>query len=445
MIAVAGAGASGIAVARHAVSLGKRVVLYDESEESVLRERIKNVLPPGVEIVRGLPGLEYISDTELVVLSPGIPAERLPLSIMEEYGIEVIGEIEYAFRNLEGEFVGITGTNGKSTVTSIVGLALEKCYGDVFIGGNLKDPLTLACFGEYGRYVVELSSFQLETVKTFRPKVAVILNVGEDHLDRYDSIEEYAEAKAKVFANQEEDDFLVYNADDSIVSRMVSGARSRKLSFSMMGKAGADAVFSSGVIEVAWEGMTYAFPVSEMKMKGMHNVENAMASILASLAAGVDFDAVAKVLREFPGLPHRMEFVADVRGVRFFNDSKGTNVHALESALKGVEGPVILIAGGKDKGLSFGSLADVVREKVKSMVLIGETAERISSELGHVVEAFRVGSMDEAVRKAYDLAKPGDLVLLSPGCSSFDMFSSFEERGEVFKNAVRRLALEQES
>lgn len=444
MIGVVGAGKSGISVANHATERGEKVLLFDELDASKLLEGIGDLLSPEVELIQGMPTEDMAGRFDSVVVSPGVPLWKLPLSRFVQCGVEVLGEVEYAFRNIEGKIVAITGTNGKSTVTALTGMMLEKTGRKVFIGGNLSDPLTLACGGNYDIFVVELSSFQLETVKRFRPHVGVLLNVGEDHLDRYEHFDAYSRAKGNMFINQDETDFALYNASDSLTFSLASESRGRKYPFCASGGITEGSWVSGETLNIRFGTCMESIDISHFKLTGLHNRENAAASALTALLSGAGPAHVRETLEEFSGLPHRMEYVATVNRVDYFNDSKGTNVHALSSALSGIDRKVVLVAGGKDKGLSFEPVESLIREKVRHVILIGEAASRIQGELGKSASCVIAPTMDAAVRDACERAKPGDMVLLSPGCSSFDMFENFEKRGEAFKDAVMRLSVNEQ-
>ncbi len=366
--------------------------------------------------------------SDLLVFSPGVPWGRFPEPEAREQGLPVVDELELGWWFLEGTVVAITGTNGKSTVAAWTArmLGVEPL-------GNIGKPVSSVAPAR-GVFVLEVSSFQLARTRRFRPQVAVLLNVDSDHLDWHPSQEHYELSKAKVFANQTEEDFLVVSADCLNASRLAEGAPSRVFRFSVREEADAHLRGDSLVVlgrEVAKLG--------ELKVRGLHNAANALASALAARLAGAPWGAIERALREFGGLPHRVQFVREVRGVKFYDDSKATNPHAVRWALLGFSEPVVLIMGGLAKGLSFRELRDVVSERVKAVVVIGEAAEQIARELGDGVQVELAGSMEEAVRLAFKLAEPGDAVLLSPGCASFDMFKNYAHRGEVFQNAVKGL------
>jgi UDP-N-acetylmuramoylalanine--D-glutamate ligase len=439
LIAVVGAGKSGLAVAEHAASNGTDVAIYDDSDITFLGKTLEERFPGKISWFLGMPGGLEVEDFEKVVVSPGVPLENIPLESFEKRGIEVIGEVEYGFRNIRGTFIGITGTNGKSTVTALTGCILKEGGVKTFTGGNLKEPLTSSIGMGFDMYVVELSSFQLETVRSFRPKVALLLNLGEDHMDRYRDFSEYAGAKGNLFKYQEPTDYAVFNADDELTRSYAEMSNGESLGFSRTKALGRGAWILGDRLTIDTGKGRMDLDISKCPLRGNHNRENIAGASLAAALAGAGEMEIIKGILSFPGLPHRMEFAGSLKGITFLNDSKGTNVHSLCSALRGLVGEVVLIAGGKDKGLSFSPARAVIEEKVHSIVVMGEAAERIISEVGGNVPFIKASSMEEAVRIAYKSSPPGGKVLLSPGCSSFDMFRSFEDRGDEFKKAVIRL------
>ncbi|MGE5809847.1 MAG: UDP-N-acetylmuramoyl-L-alanine--D-glutamate ligase, partial [Nitrospirota bacterium] len=374
---------------------------------------------------------------DLIVLSPGVP-KIPPVLEARRRGVKVISELELAWLLADSPFVGITGTNGKSTVTTLVGIMLERAKKKVLVAGNIGNALTEDVSLLRGRdwIVAELSSFQLEDIETFRPKVAAVLNVTQDHLDRYHDIEEYAEAKARIFMKQGRDDFLVLNFDDPLVKSYARRARARVVPFSRLLRFNPGTCVRDGFLE--YNGRRI-MRVEEIRIKGVHNLENALAAAALARCAGADDESVAAVLREFPGLEHRLEFVREKNGVTYINDSKGTNVGAVVKSVEGFTQPVILIAGGLDKGSDFSPLAELFKRKVKLLILIGKAAEKMGKALGTATETVYAGTLAEAVERAAARAAHGDVVLLSPACASFDMFKDFEDRGRQFKEAVRKL------
>jgi UDP-N-acetylmuramoylalanine--D-glutamate ligase len=438
-VVVAGAGRSGFLSALLLVREGARVILTDDRPRDAVEESLGEPIPEGVSFRRGMMRAEDIPGTELVVLSPGVPRERLPLSSLSEAGVPLWGELELGFRRFSGKVAAITGTNGKSTVTTLVGGMAARAFRKVFVGGNLGTPFVSAAGGAFDWGVVEVSSFQLETVETFRPRVAALLNLTEDHRDRYADFPAYAEAKMAVFRFQEPGDAAVINADDAEVSSRTDSIRGRRIPFSISRPLAEGAFLSGGQMIYRCGGAEERYPREALRIPGLQNVENALAAICVARAMGIPPAVVLAGLAEFPGLPHRVEFVRRVRGVSYFNDSKGTNVGAVLAALDGFPEPVVLIAGGKDKGVDFRPLREPISRKARSVVLVGEASARMARELSGAGPIVTCGTLPEAVRAAAAAARAGDVVVFSPACSSFDMFRNFEERGDAFRAAVMEL------
>lgn len=437
---VVGAGASGLAAVSLLASRGARVTLNDRRTRAELGAGAEEAESRGAELVLEAHDPALFATADLVVVSPGVP----PLAVLDETearGVEVIGEVELASRFLEGTLVGITGTNGKSTVTTLVGEMLRRSGFSTFVGGNIGVALSDAVGGEAdgpdGRIVVELSSFQLERVGEFRPKVAALLNVSPDHLDRYVDYEAYARAKANVFGAQREDDHAVLCADASCRRHAPEGGPTVH---EFAGTDGEVRVEGDRLVdtETGW-----TFPVAELRMPGLHNRDNACAAALTARLAGATPDAIAAALREVEGLSHRAQMIRNLDGVRYIDDSKATNVGAAVAALDGLATPerrAVLIAGGVDKGGSYAPLAARLAEIGRAVVLIGEASAVIEPALGGLgLPVERAEDLADAVAKARALALPGDVVLLAPACSSFDMFRSYAHRGDVFQDAVRAL------
>lgn len=437
---VVGAGASGVAAAERLLAEGEAVTLLDERSREAVEASLGRPLPAGVSFREGRMEARDVPLAGLVVLSPGVPRERLPLALLAGAGVPVWGELELAFRRFRGKTAAVTGTNGKSTVTTLLGLMAERAFGRAFAGGNLGTPFVAAAGLDCEWAVVEASSFQLESIDAFRPAVAVLLNLTEDHRDRYPDFASYAEAKMRIFRNQDGSDAAVVNADDPEVASRLGAVRAAVVSFSLS-RPVEPGVFLAGTDMVRRDGgPEERYPVASLRIRGTQNVENAMAAIAAARRMGVPAGVVREVLSTFPGLPHRVEFVRAVDGVPYYNDSKGTNVGAVIKALEGFSEPVVLIAGGKDKGVDFRPLREPLSRKGRAAVLIGEAAGRMERELAGTVPIGRAGTLPEAVRKARELARAGDVVVFSPACSSYDMFRNFEERGERFRDAVREMA-----
>jgi UDP-N-acetylmuramoylalanine--D-glutamate ligase len=436
-VTVVGMARSGVAAARALHALGAKVTVTDKKPLHQLAAQTAALGSREIAIVAGGHPEEVLVETDLVVLSPGVP--KFPqLLAARRHGVPVISELELAWVLSDSPFVGITGTNGKSTVTTLVGLMLERAGKRTLVAGNIGTALTEDPALLRGRdwIVAELSSFQLEDIQTFRPRIATVLNVTQDHLDRYADLAEYGEAKARIFLNQQHDDVLVLNFDDPLVRTFAARAAAKVVPFSRRERQEEGAFVDRGTIMVAGEAICAADAV---RITGVHNLENALAAAAIARAAGAGIDAIAAVLREFPGLEHRLEHVREKDGVTYINDSKGTNVGAVIKSVEGFTRPVILIAGGQDKGSDFRPLAGLFREKVKLLVLIGTAAGKMRDVLGSATETVLAKTLQEAVRTAHDRAQSGDVVLLSPACASFDMFRDFEDRGRQFKEAVRDL------
>jgi UDP-N-acetylmuramoylalanine--D-glutamate ligase len=440
-IIVFGAARSGVAAANFLVRQGEQVVLTDVAEEPALPRLAQ--LDRRVRRVLGAHPDSLLQGATRIVLSPGIPKTIPILRKATERGIPIISEIELAFRHLRGEIIAITGTNGKSTTTVLLGEILRAAGRKPVVAGNIGDPLIAAVDEMEARvYVIELSSFQLETVETFRPHVALLLNIAPDHLDRYDSMNDYAAAKYRIFRNQREDDFAIVNGDDERTAE--PDTRARVLRFSSRGELAGDGAWHVGDQLVCRIGSREgSIRRSELQLEGEANVENALAAWLAAAALGVGDEPVREAFATFRGLPHRMMVVAESHGVRWINDSKGTNIDATLKSLEGMpDGRLLLILGGYDKGGDFTRLRDLVRKKVRQLITIGAAAQTIERDLAGTVPISTAGGMERAVSLAREIAREGDVVLLSPGCASFDQYSNFEERGEHFERLVRELAVE---
>jgi UDP-N-acetylmuramoylalanine--D-glutamate ligase len=435
-VTIVGLARSGAAAARALDALGAIVTVTDKKPLDQLTA-VTTSLGSGIAVEAGGHPERIFVDADLIVLSPGVP-KIAPVLQAQRHGVKVISELELAWLLSDAPYVGITGTNGKSTVTTLVGLMLAKAKKKVLVAGNIGNALTEDVSHLTGKdwIVAELSSFQLEDIETFRPRIATILNVTQDHLDRYASLEEYGEAKARIFMNQQQEDFLVLNFDDPIVKSYTRRTVATVIPFSRRLRFNPGACVLDG--HLMFNGRR-VIAVDELKISGVHNLENALAATALSILAGADVRSVAAVLRTFPGLEHRLEFVRTKDGVSYMNDSKGTNVGAVIKSVEGFTQPVILIAGGLDKGSDFSPLYDLFKRKVKLLILIGKAADKMAKVLGTATETVLAPSLQEAVRLASTRAGRGDVVLLSPACASFDMFRDFEDRGRQFKEAVKEL------
>lgn len=436
-VTVVGLARSGVAAARALDALGAVVTVTDKKPPDRLTEQVKALGSRRIVVEAGGHPDRVFHDADLIVLSPGVP--KIPqILAAQRHGVKAISELELAWLLSGSPYVGITGTNGKSTVTTLVGLILERAGKKILVAGNIGNALTedISLIRKQDWIVAELSSFQLEDIETFRPRVATILNVTQDHLDRYRDVTEYGEAKARIFMNQRKEDFLVLNFDDPIVKSYAQRAFATVIPFSRLLRFNPGACVLDG--QVMFNGRRIC-RIDEIRIKGVHNLENALAATALSLCAGADDDSVAAVLREFPGLEHRLEFVREKEGVLYINDSKGTNVGAVVKSVEGFTQPVILIAGGLDKGSDFSPLHDLFKQKVKLLILIGKAADKMAKSLGTSTETVFARTLQDAVLLASKMAARGDVVLLSPACASFDMFKNFEDRGRQFKEAVKGL------
>ena len=432
-VAVLGAGLSGTAAAHLLKDEGASVTVLDSAEEkTILKTTIEGLRARGIEVICGPEAECNASYFELVVLSPGIdPATALARNFSSR-GVEMIGELELGWRSINLPVIAITGTNGKTTTTELLAQMLNACGQRTIACGNIGKPLSEVA--REGRdldvLTVEVSSFQLETISSFKPAISVWLNFAPDHLDRYRSLGEYRAAKLRIFDFQTDDDFAVVNAAEDLPP-----FRARSVTFSAY-EDRADFHLEQGAI---FYQSTPVLRLGETKLRGSHNIENLMATLAVGLARGLSFEQMVPPLCAYQPRPHRLEFVRELGGVEYINDSKATNLDAVEKALLAQSKPVILVAGGKDKGFAYDTLRALVAEKVRATILIGEMAERIGRDWSGVVPCEIAVSIADAVERAHAVAKPGEVVLFSPGTSSFDMFKSYADRGDQFRALVRAL------
>ena len=441
-VLIIGAARSGIAAAKFLTERGAIVALNDQKPIEKWSESALALKDLGVGLLPGEPPMWLLDQLDLVVVSPGVPATIIPIRYAERAGAEVIGEVELAYRYLKGRIIAITGSNGKTTTTSLIGELLRDAGLPVQVGGNIGQALIsmVESSREDGWTVAELSSFQLETIKQFHATIAVVLNVTPNHMDRYENFNGYAAAKHRIFMNQAEGDFAVLNADDQTVSSWEIGLKAQVIEFSVR-KELERGVFLKGdeLIARTTENESVVLKPSEMKLRGLHNVENVAAAIAAGMAAGASLASMRETVKRFNPVEHRLEFVRELNGVKFYNDSKATSVDATLKALEAFAsepGKVVLILGGRGKKAPYAPLAALMSTKVRKLVLIGEDAETIERELGAEAAIERAADMADAVTKSFAAAEKGDVVLLAPACASFDMFDSFEHRGTIFKGEV---------
>ncbi len=440
-VLVVGLARTGLAAVKFLKAKGSMVSTTEAKPEEEMGETLRELDGMDISMEWGGHRTETFLRQDLIVMSPGVDLRIEPVEKALKKGIKVISEVELAYRFICIPIIAVTGTNGKTTTTLLVGEMLKEEGKRVGVGGNVGEPLILFADGgdQWEVLVAEISSFQLEGIEAFRPRISVLLNITEDHLDRYPRYEDYIEAKARIFMNQKPEDMVVLNRDDPVVMALAEKVSAKKFLFSLHEKL-MEGTFSNGrTIFLRAGEKREDYPLEKASLKGVHNIENMMAAITAASLFGCSNKAIETVLSRFEGLEHRLEFVREIEGVRYYNDSKGTNVGAVVKSLESFREPVILIAGGKDKQGNLSPLRDLIQSRVKQLILIGEARERMASELGSLTDTAMAKTLGEAVLLAHRTAKRGEVVLLSPACSSFDMFRDYKERGKVFKEAVFRI------
>ncbi len=453
-IVVVGLGSSGTATALFLRKRGALVTATDMADQKDLGPDIQKLRETGVMLELGEHRETTFDKADMIVISPGVPHTITPVNRARERGTIILGEIELASRFIDEPIVAITGTNGKTTTTTLIGEMFTESGFSVFVGGNIGRPLIgYADDMKKSQVVVaEISSFQLDTIDTFRPNVAVLLNIAKDHLDRYPDFTAYAMSKARIFKNQKSGDSAIINGSDPVIPSVIQHINSRTFNFFNTAVNGQTdhptgtvitkdrIIFQSvGGQEKAANNRFSILDRSDIKLRGNHNMENAAAAGLAVMAGGGHFNSVKTVLKRFTGLPHRLEYTATIKNAAYYNDSKATNVDAVIRAIECFDNPVILILGGRNKESNFKELENTVKEKVKSIIAIGETKEEIKAVLKDTAPVETAATMEDAVFKSNALATPGDVVLLSPACASFDMYNSYAHRGEAFSKAVDKL------
>jgi UDP-N-acetylmuramoylalanine--D-glutamate ligase len=450
-VLVVGLGRSGVSSAIFLQEHGAKVIVSDSKAEAQLQKEVPALLDRGISIETGSHGERTFRDQDLIVVSPGVPSDQPQLQHARSLGIPVIGEVELAFRFLKGKVLAITGSNGKTTTTTLVGEILAKSGKNTLVGGNIGTPvISLAGQSTAETMVVlEVSSFQLESIEQFCPWVAAILNITPDHLDRHHTFEAYVQAKARIFENQHPvgagenrraSDFAVLNADDPTCVALKDKVKGTLLWFSRKQRVEHGAFVQGDQILFRQNGQEQ--PVlsrSDIELKGEHNLENVLAAVAMTMVAGCPPQQVRQAVKEFRAVEHRLELVATINGISFYNDSKATNVDATVKALESFPANIHIILGGKDKGSDYTLLNPLLRERVKRAYLIGAAADKIASHLQNSTSIVRSGTLERAVHQAFDSAKPGDVVLLAPACASFDQFENYEHRGRMFKELVQSL------
>jgi UDP-N-acetylmuramoylalanine--D-glutamate ligase len=443
---VLGAGKSGVASARFLAEHGATIALHDRKpvEEWSEQARSLNETVKVGQLSGDIPSW-LLDQIDLVIISPGVPTNTIPARYVDRKDGEVIGEVELAYRFIKGRIVGITGSNGKTTTTTLIGELLRNSGIDAQVGGNIGTPLlTLAeSSTDEGWTVAELSSFQLETIKEFHANVAICLNVTPNHLDRYESFTDYAAAKHRIFMNQTADDVAILNADNEVTGSWANGLKANVVLFSVVRELD-EGLFLRGRDLVCRANGTEKVLMTrdEIFLRGLHNVENVLASLAAGLACGASPESMRETIRDFKGVEHRIEFVDEINGVKFYNDSKATSVDATLKALEALsdgEGKIVLILGGRGKNAPYAPLVPLIESSVKKVIAIGEDAKNIADQLDVHADVEFAGSFSDAVQRSFETAERGDNVLLAPACASFDMFKSFEERGTVFKQEVSNI------
>jgi UDP-N-acetylmuramoylalanine--D-glutamate ligase len=440
-VLVVGLGKSGVASALFLKAHGGRVTVSDSKPPDELQEAIPTLLDAGITVETGGHGERTFQGQDLIVVSPGVPVDAPPLVQARALGEKVIGEIELAAQFFPGKIVAITGSNGKTTTTTLAGEILAAGGLSTVVGGNIGTPAISLVERATANTtaVLEVSSFQLETIQTFRPRIAVVLNVTPDHLDRHRTFAAYTDAKARIFENQRTEDFAVLNADDATCVEMAARTKAGVFWFSRKNEVKQGAYVHEGQILFRdSKGQPEIMLVSEIPLKGAHNVENVLAAVCVGALSGVDPAKIRKAVASFKAVEHRLEYVATVHGVEYYNDSKATNVDATIKALESFPANIHLILGGKDKGSDYSVLNDLLRQRTKRVYTIGAAAAKIESQIK--AEIVHAETLENAIKRAAESAQPGDVVLLAPACASFDQFRSYEHRGRVFKEAVMALA-----
>ncbi|UCB53095.1 MAG: UDP-N-acetylmuramoyl-L-alanine--D-glutamate ligase [Candidatus Zixiibacteriota bacterium] len=441
-ISVLGMARSGLACARLLKRTGAEVFVSDVEPQESFSDQTNQLKALGIDFETGGHTSKVVRGKDFIVLSPGVPLDIPILKQAQDLGIPALSEIEVAFWLTDSKIIGITGSNGKTTTVTLVGEMLKQDQRECRVGGNIGIPFSdvVEKVSPDGLLVLELSSFQLERIEEFKPYVSSVLNITPDHLDRHPDLESYMEAKLRILENQTENDFAVLNSDDENSLKLAKQGECVKVFFSARSELEQGTFLRKGQLLSRWKGAEEEIiDTSEIGIKGPHNLSNALAACAICVILEVAPESIRKALKDFKGVEHRLEHVAAISGVSFVNDSKATNVESVWYALQSVSSPIILIAGGRDKGGDFSRLRDLVRENVKTIVLIGEAKEKIKNALGNLIPSHYSDSLEEAVTLSLGKASGGDTVLLSPGCASFDMFTDYQHRGEVFKSSVRSL------
>lgn len=449
-VVVIGMARSGCAAAKLLQAHGARVTITDEKSAEDLSAAIDSLTPLGITIETGGHNPESIKNAELIVISPGVPQTQPVIQEAEKLNIEIISELELGYRFCENKIAAITGTNGKTTTVHLLEAMVKDAGMTCALAGNMGRPFSevVMTIPQNAIVVLEVSSFQLERIRDFRANVAAILNITPDHLDRYSNMQAYVEAKAQIVRSQRASDILVLNGEDKYTPLLANQAPGRILTFSSLRPPEIEGTWVERgriLYRLFGLGQEEVMLADELLIPGPHNLENALAAIAVGLSLGIGAKSLVKTMRQFRGVPHRLEPVKRTRGIWFINDSKGTNVDAVEKALQSYKSPVILILGGRDKNGDFTQLRELINQHARAVVVMGEAAETIAKQLEGTVQIVHEPTLDKAVHAAVSMASEGDVVLFSPGCASFDQFENFEKRGEAFKKIVEALSLEEEA
>lgn len=443
-VLIVGLARSGVAAAQVLVKSGAQVLANDIKDETQLDEKIKLLSAVGAKLYLNMPPDRLVSQADFIVISPGVPIDSPFVEIARKSGKEVISEVELAYRLCKAPIIAITGTNGKTTTTALTGEILRFSGFTTHVVGNIGIPFVSKVHEIMAQDIVvaEISSFQLEAIRFFRPFASAVLNITEDHLNRHKTFENYIAAKARIFENASNSDYVVLNADDDRVSELSRRINSKVLFFSRKKELNRGAWLEKGIITVNLDdGKVPICHIDELLIPGEHNIENALAAVLLCSIAKAPYNDIVRALKRFRGVEHRIELVECIRGIAFYNDSKGTNPDASIKAIKAMKGQTVLIAGGMDKGSSFDELVNAFGSTVTHLVVLGETAEKIAktAKKAGFERVSRVNTLEEAVLCASKAVSPEGNVLLSPACASWDMFIDYEHRGRVFKDSVRKL------
>jgi UDP-N-acetylmuramoylalanine--D-glutamate ligase len=441
-VGIFGMARSGLACAELLKGLGAEVFVTDTKPSNLLTSEITQLADLNIDFETGGHTSKAVTDKDYLVISPGVPLDIPRLKEAQDRGIPIFSEIEVAFWLTDAQIVGITGSNGKTTTTTLVGEILKEDKRESQIGGNIGIPFSslVGKVSKEGIIVLELSSFQLERIEEFKPRVSAVLNITPDHLDRYPDLKSYVEAKLRIFENQTDSDFTVLNADDKNSMELALYSASKKIFFSTQKELELGAFVKEGVLLYKINGKEERITeTKDIEIKGPHNLSNAAAACAICAVLEVSPLSMKETLKRFKGVEHRLEEVATLSGVKFVNDSKATNVESVWYALQSMKEPIILIAGGKDKGGDFTKLRELVKSRVKALILIGEAKEKMDAALSDLASTSHSDSLEEAVELSFKKAEAGDTVLLSPACASFDMFKDYQHRGDVFKSSVKHL------